>query len=771
MVDDTVYDYMGGVAAPATNRQPDPNKGPGIVEKAFDRLYKAGATVGRPMQELAQRYTENTQEAAREAANLAVESSRKSGQAMREGRPLDATGQAIWQTIGNIGIPFAPLTGAAKTAGDYATKFTGDPTFGAKVALAGEMVDPSHIGMLKKMAPAVLGIAAVPGTPLNIERVRSTVSQVAPQTAPAHQTTPLGLYSHAAEVASGLKQPGKPQDVYNWLSKQPGVRKEELVAAGIIDDAGNLHPEFASMSRVTPQELSERIKKGAPEVEETVLPFYAREIDPKYQIVGLEEARRMFPDKQFRGVDTKYVLIEKDMYGDPRFVDKAYHEHEFLNKYGFRSKYGPDVYPELTTPGGSNYREVILRIPSVDQQMFYYSDHPLLRYHQFKTLEDMRSYADDIVRKHDEHKAAYPAMYPKESSDPLVNWADELRNQKYRIAQVPDDSVKDPNLRNFSHYNEETNPLLHIRMQDVPSPQRGLTLRIEEIQSDWAQQARKKGFRPTEAQIEDSKKAVEELKARLAENDQNMIRTYGKDDAEYERLYRENIDIREQMAQHNQVLKKTNGLPKAPYVGDTKQWTELGVKRALLEAGRNTEYDSVQFIKGDINRNRYGAYYGDEDYGYHYDVNVPSALKNILKKLDPEAKITTAKSPINLENVRHLEDSIRSFKAEQKKAEAEQDLMTVYELEDELTILKQQLEVAMKPMEFWEVKMTPKLREALQQGLPRFAAGGAVDHDDIDRFMKERFGKKKTSDLPVDEMAKTSDALVSRALSAAKISS
>lgn len=312
-------------------------------------------------------------------------------------------------------------------------------------------------------------------------------------------------------------------------------------------------------------------------------------------------------------------------------------------------------------------------------------------------------------------------------------------------------------------------------MQDVPSPQRGLTLRVEEIQSDWAQQARKRGlFTPEQREAyidwlkEGDKISDQYSKAyhqvRLIQNDMydklkgtefdgyaELYDFFDMNKALRDRVVVEMPEFGEMLEKRAKALEKVREitavrdkhsstrpeeyregmLPKAPYIGDTKQWTELGVKRALLEAGRNTEYDSVQFIKGDINRNRYAGYDTDDDYGYHYDVNVPSALKNILKKIDPEAKITTAKGPIDLKNIQYLEDSINGLTAHRELARAERDFTTVDELQDEIIILKRQLEMAGKPMEFWEVKITPKMREALQQGLPRFAAGGKVDEQPV----------------------------------------
>lgn len=743
------YDMMGN---PLFAGSDEVGSTPGMYEKAMDVVSKYGQKVGEPAVELAKKYLEHTGKAAQEGSELMTEANRSAR--MQEGRlPINA----MWQyPLGALQTAFSPISGAAQTAGEYATKATGDPTFGAKVAFAGEMVDPTHAGMFKKMLPGVLASVPAPGVLSKAASVSETlpktvsaVKEVPEAVASTRQTTPLGFYSHAADVASGLKQAVKPQDALNWISKQPGVRKEELIAAGIIDDKGRMTPEFAAMPRVDAQTLSERVRTGAPDVTETVLPFKATQLDPRYKVMSLEEAKEQFPDEFIKGEYGPYVLVGPTGTGPSapvRPLMGANDPSEFFTHFGLGSKYGPDVYPELTTPGGTNYREVVMRLPEKPYEVpeVYRSSHPMLRNESFNSLEDMYAKADELLNNVD--YARRSGGLDDESYTRVAGLfkLDELRNRNFSAFKEVDETKNvDPNLRNFSHYTDQTNPVLHMRMQDVRDPGAGNVLRIEEIQSDWAQKGRKSGFRPTEAQIEDSKKAVEELKARMAENETAMIRTYGKDDSEYARLKDESMKIRQEMARHGMVLSNRPGrLPSAPYVGDTKNWTDLGVKRALLEAA-NKDYDAVQFIKGDVNRKRYGeAGNPNEDYGYHYDVNVPTSLKNILKKVDPEAKIESRRvSAHDSDMYKTAQKEYDYLVSEKRDIERRLDEMEegssgaddlhdqLYDIESDLEIAKYKLEAFATPDEFWEVKMTPKLREAIRQGLPRFADGGKVEDE------------------------------------------
>lgn len=178
------------------------------------------------------------------------------------------------------------------------------------------------------------------------------------------ELSPLGLYSHSAEVASRMKQEDTPEAALSYLLNN-GAKKEELLAAGIMDRNSKVTPEFAQMGRVSPADLAEKIKTGFPQVEELVLE------SPRYEM------------------QTFYEPIFKDRAGNPislgryeseRAADAAAQEHARLRPglgdYEIKPfeqrtpvpvehevMFGPQQYPQATTPGGENYREILLRTP------------------------------------------------------------------------------------------------------------------------------------------------------------------------------------------------------------------------------------------------------------------------------------------------------------------------------------------------------------------------------------------------------------------------
>lgn len=543
----------------------------------------------------------------------------------------------------------------------------------------------------------------------------------------ARELTPLGFYSHAAEVAGTAKQSGNATDLVNWLVRQPGVKREELVAADLLDEVGKPTQKLIEMGKVTPQQLSETIRTGAPNVEEVVLRH--KPIDERISFNSQTNSWDVFDE------NGNFV----DSYLDQRMARLAAYKSSENP-----AKFGPDTYPELTTPGTENYREIVLKLPEIphEPKYDYMISGDIFVGQRFATREDALAEMEKIRSK----------LVDLPEDDPVRKMFESKLNRA-RIQEIEaKDAPRDPNLRQFGHFGDVTNPLLHMRVTEAPiQGTNGRALRVEEIQSDWSQKGRGDGF-VTPRQAEIAKQALKEfedysveLAAKYNLNPQQNLAMYGSyknmDPAEvarYEELQR--------AATQAGAFKK-NQLPAAPYIQDTKQWTDLAVKRAFKEA-IDIDATELQITKGDIHRKRYQGY-EEGDPGYHYDVNVPSSLKRVLKQIDPEAKITTRREaakigPEHQEAVDAAEQNIQAYQAERRSIqdqmrEAPDDYTygeLKYQLEDLDAMIadtQSRLDALISPNEFWVVEITPKIREAVSKGLTRFADGGAVNTlpDDI----------------------------------------
>ena len=213
--------------------------------------------------------------------------------------------------------------------------------------------------------------------------------------------------------------------------------------------------------------------------------------------------------------------------------------------------YPPAKYEEHTLPGGTNYREILMRMP------------------------------------HDEQRA-------KEFSDP-----------------------------SSGHW-DQPNVLAHVRAKDRTGPNGEKILHLEEIQSDWHQQGRDRGyatpeglqqFRAAELAHRRLKEQLEEAKGHSANIDKKLSGNMP--------LYQD-PEVRQRMeaakVEHNnrimdlmpQVMKAqaqaqdlghklNNVVPNAPF---KKNWHELALKKMIHHAAANG-YDSIAITPGQEQADRY----------------------------------------------------------------------------------------------------------------------------------------------------------------------
>lgn len=134
-----------------------------------------------------------------------------------------------------------------------------------------------------------------------------------------------------------------------------------------------------------------------------------------------------------------------------------------------------------------------------------------------------------------------------------------------------------------AHYDEK-NILAHVRFDDRTNPATGQKiLFIEEIQSDWAQEGRKRGF----------------AKPRWTPAEERRVRELEKP-RPYPGLTQSERD------EYNTLIRKQEegGTPPAPFVRNTKSWVALAVKRMLRYAAENG-YDQIAWTTGGQQAARY----------------------------------------------------------------------------------------------------------------------------------------------------------------------
>jgi hypothetical protein len=525
--------------------------------------------------------------------------------------------------------------------------------------------------------------------------------------APERKTNEIGHYSSAAEAAYALKQSkGPASQMIGALKNMPGVKPEEIKWSGVEN-------AFDPKEMITKDDLVNHFNKKLPDVEETVLrkqsSYPYREADEWQEAIDTAERRRNFDEAER--------------------LQRAWEEYE-----GHGAAVGGDKPPKFekySLPGGENYREVLLHLPT-----------------QNVSEEEARRILN--------------AKPDTELSQSDINYASRKVADEYKS----------------SHW-DDPNVLAHLRMSDRTGPEGEKILHLEELQSDWGQEGRKKGFKGQHTELPSDRKVIESVNAR----NEPIFHIEGPSgEAETAREYNRENAI-------NSWLNNRSSVPKAPYITNTQSWTDLGLKRALQEAAEGgydkliwtpgeeqaarydlskhlkkivydpddktlsymehgrLGYETMEDIPGNVEPHEIENHIGKEAAerllatephklsGNHilegedlkvggegmqsfYDKIVPTQLNKLIKKLDPNAKIEMGGHTIDIGKGKPTQ--YRDFDEYTKAPDSRQVKAHV-------------------------LHITPELRKRVLEGLPAYAQGGNVEGDKT---------KLAPGIEPVDEMPK-----------------
>jgi hypothetical protein len=241
----------------------------------------------------------------------------------------------------------------------------------------------------------------------------------------------------------------------------------------------------------------------------------------------------------------------------------------------------PTKYQGYTLPGGTNYREVLLTLP-------------------------------------ERPKESWPEFLERRRMN-LEQYGDLPLSERRIMTEVFMKQDKSPLNYKSGHW-DQPNILAHIRVNDRTDADGKRVLFVEEIQSDWAQQAKKNGFYqaapaklvgPEErqnlislmrykAQTKMIETGVDSKVARDVINglgQDTLARASGMADEYNDLMERERQD---RVAAANAAL----SVPKAPFIDKTDKWVALALKR-VIKMAVDEGYDKVAFVTGDQSAERY----------------------------------------------------------------------------------------------------------------------------------------------------------------------
>jgi hypothetical protein len=369
----------------------------------------------------------------------------------------------------------------------------------------------------------------------------------------------LGFYSAAKQAVDAIQQPkGTGAQFLAQISKTPGVKPDEIKWTGL--------DEFLqSKKSVTKAEVQEYLDKNRVEIKEVTLGGGYKAIEKELNKQGYD--------------------LNVDMDGDwSIFKNNEYVELDELpadlQKFVMENSPGKTEtkFSKYTLPGGENYREILLTLPAK------------------KSAKPTGS----IVK--DGKDAEYPFAIMVDGKEvnrvDSMEFADEiLQDEIRRVAGKVD---KKAEFRS-SHF-DQPNILAHIRVNDRVIDGKK-TLFVEEVQSDWHQAGRKKGY-------------AEDVQAQLGKiNEQRQILL--DEQRRYEKLAEpytsQNKDAPSDVIQgwttvteqlrilQTQQNKLGQGVPDAPF---KTTWSDLSMKRVIQMASEGG-YDRIAFTTGKTQAERF----------------------------------------------------------------------------------------------------------------------------------------------------------------------
>jgi hypothetical protein len=219
-------------------------------------------------------------------------------------------------------------------------------------------------------------------------------------------------------------------------------------------------------------------------------------------------------------------------------------------------------YERYRQAGGDNYREVLLTLPAESMAPGF-----------------------DVFRSGD---GGWGVSFP--NGPPLTGW-------KTREAAMRSQDCQPGSLVYKSPHWAEPNVLLHVRLTDRTDAEGRSVLFVEEIQSDWAQTARREGYigeRPdTTGWLASPLAGPQCGKWRVVQADGRLVSpTIAAASASAA------IEVAAQHLQHR-------GVPRAPFIQATDAWVQLALKKVLQIAAEGG-FARVAFVTGQQAVDLYG---------------------------------------------------------------------------------------------------------------------------------------------------------------------
>lgn len=387
----------------------------------------------------------------------------------------------------------------------------------------------------------------------------------------------VGFYNPAEKAALNLqRKKGSGSAFVSDLKKTPGVNDERLTELGLGDLASRPEVTSAEVLAATEQNripLRESVSRPPKETEYLLEAEKTLQAENRYMESGIkdiekqiEDIKAMYPNSPIIAERTEKIATLRSL------IQKNNERLANLSP----ARFSPDTHPDWNMPGGENYREIRVGLPNTHTREYVHEwyDPATQTSKQFATQEEAIA---------DKSKPAGAVIVKREIGEKNVPFYDTR------------------------HHGNEPNVLFHLRVADHVDAEGKKGLLIDELQSDWHQKGREKGYVPKniEQQLKEGEQRLAVLNKEL--NDV-MTKTLSVQDGskEHDLLSQKLQQILDQIYKEVNLSKglhdaRSSGVPDAPFKDN---WYQLGLKRAIKEAA-DTGMDRVYLTTGARQADRY----------------------------------------------------------------------------------------------------------------------------------------------------------------------
>lgn len=353
-----------------------------------------------------------------------------------------------------------------------------------------------------------------------------------------------------------------PEQALNWIAAR--AKEGRLFKSAEVEWSGVKEYLSAITGKVAVDDIVSFVKTNGVQVQEVI----------KREVVG------------FGVFDGAGALVQDGFadrrsaydYGDENNIDGWYVRDAEASRDDPSS--GLARYGNHTLPGGTDYRELLLTLP---RQSRLPSEYVLV---PAAVTEFDKQYGGGRERWEVKHRDTGVILASADSQEAAIE-----------IALVNGGRSNEHTYRH-NHWTEE-NVLVHVRFNERMDSDGRRVLFVEELQSDWGQQGKRKGF-ANERQFEV-----------VQSGPQRFVVTNSADGSRVELpggvvafVTREDAQAAIDDGRAAKGYGIQRGLPRAPFVGETKAWVALAIKRVIRYAAENG-FDRVAFISGQQSADRF----------------------------------------------------------------------------------------------------------------------------------------------------------------------